>query len=495
MSPARHPALTRRTLLGSGMLLASMPFPALAQAPATNDPLVAAVLALFEPAAGPEGRAAFHAKHLSPGGQRRWPLAEFNRVYGAIADLSGGFALVEADHRGREIWLTLRANRQQVDRAVRVRIDRDDPTRIYDISASPAPTPYSGALPEGPIAPTALAGLVEKRIAFAAMRDEFSGACRIVAPSGEVVYERAFGLAHKARGEANTPATRFHLGSADKSFTALLTAKLVAEGRLSFETTLAEVLPDYPSPDFARACTIGHLLSHRAGLGMLFDRPRYDRLKPYSRMADLFPAFAAEPPAFAPGTAAAYSNEGFVVLGAVIEAVTGESWYDLLAEHVYRPAGMTASGHFLYHDLPERVATGYRYHQDDHLGLSPRRANDDFRGYRGNSCGGGYATVADMTAYLAALRAGKILPRPVVDQLVTQQPAGITEYGMGFMTRPLAPGRTLIGHGGGGPHSGIDGMSGIVWETGWAFSIIGNYDAPFTGVIATDIAALLGRIS
>lgn len=155
---------------------------------------------------------------------------------------------------------------------------------------------------------------------------------------------------------------------------------------------------------------------------------------------------------------------------------------------------MASSGHFLNRQLPDHVATGLRYPDEDHLGIGPRLPNHDFLGYRGNSCGGGYATVADMTAYLQALRAGRILPRAAVDGLVVQQPGGIPDYGLGFIVKPLEPGRTLVGHGGGGPHSGIGGMSGTIWETGWTFSVLGNYDAHFTGPIADDIAILLARI-
>lgn len=487
-------ALTRRGLLGSGLVLAALPVPVFGQTIAAQDPQIAAILALFDPAGGPAARAAFHAGQLSPAGQQRWPLADFQKVFGEIADLSGGFDFVAADRRGTTLWLTVRARRQRVERSLRVRIDRDNPERIFDILASPTPTPYTKPLPQGPIAPADLPALVAQRLAFSAMRDEFSGACRIVAPTGQVAYEAAFGMASRARSQANTPDTRFNLGSADKSFTALLLAKLVAEGRLTFDTRLVEVLPSYANAEFARACTLRHLLSHSAGLGTLFDRPGYDRRKPYSRMADLLPAFAAEPPAFAPGTSAAYSNEGFVVLGAVVEQVTGQSWYDLLDRHIYRRGGMAASGHFLHQHLPERVAIGYRYRADDHLGLSPREPNDDFRGYRGNSCGGGYSTVADMTTYLRALREGRLADRALLDQMVVQQKPGLGQYGLGFDVKPLAPGRTLIGHGGGGPHSGIDGMHGIVWETGWAFSLLGNYDAPFASVIADDIGALLARV-
>jgi CubicO group peptidase (beta-lactamase class C family) len=440
-------------------------------------------------------RAAFYAGMLSAAGRARLALAPFQRFAAEVAALSGGFELVRAHSEGNILWLTLRARRQQVARSLRVRLDRDEPGRIFDLPAVPAPTPYPRPLPPAPIAPAARAALVEERIGFAVMRDAFSGVCRIVDPSGAVAYEAAFGLAARDPAIPNSPAMRFHLGSADKSFTALMIARLVGAGRLGFDTPRAAVLPAYPNRAFAEACTIRHLLCHAAGLGSLFDRPGYDKHRPYARMADLLGAFADAPPAFAPGSSAAYSNEGFVVLGAVIEAVTGASWYDLLETSIYRPAGMGASGHFFSRALPDRVAVGFRYREDDHFGIEARQDNRDFLGYRGNSCGGGYATVGDMTAYLGALRRGQIVAPALVEALLTPQPGGLKDYGMGFIVRPLAPGRTLVGHGGGGPHSGIGGMSGTIRETGWAFSVLGNYDAHFTGAIADDIALLLARLA
>jgi CubicO group peptidase (beta-lactamase class C family) len=453
------------------------------------------VLDVFEPAAGAAGRAAFHGGSLSPAGQSRWPLPFFERVVGSVAELSGGFDFVDLDRRGGTCWLTVRSRRQGALRTLRVRIDRDDPARIFDISASPMPAPYSGPLPQGPIAPSELPAWIERRLRFSAMRDEFSGACRVLAPNGEVAYEAAFGMAGRGPDVPNLPSTRFHLGSADKSFTALLVALLVAEERIGFDTTLAEILPDWPDLSYAEACTMRHLLSHSAGLGMLFDRPGYDKRKPHERMEELAPAFAAELPAFRPGAGAAYSNEGFVVLGAVIERVTGESWYDLLARHIYSPAGMKRSGHFLTERLPDDAAQGMRYAMDDHLGLEPRQSNRDFLGYRGNSCGGGYSTVADMTSYLRALRAGEIVPRELAAEMIAPQPQGLRRYGLGFEVETVAAGRTAVGHGGGGPHSGIDRKSAIIWETGWAYSLLGNYDAPFAGTIASDIEQLLAAVA
>jgi hypothetical protein len=134
-----------------------------------------------------------------------------------------------------------------------------------------------------------------------------------------VVYSASFGAADKARGLRNTADTRFNIGSMDKQFTAVAIGQLVEQGRLDLDSRLIDVLPDYPNRVAAEAITIRHLLSHRAGLGMLFDRTGWDWKTRYKLMGDLLPLFAAAEPAFAPGSRFSYSNEGFVVLGAVVE--------------------------------------------------------------------------------------------------------------------------------------------------------------------------------
>jgi hypothetical protein len=106
--------------------------------------------------------------------------------------------------------LNVPSRRQQVDRTLRVRIDRDDPTRIFDVAASPMLTPYAGVLPQGPFAPAALATVVAQRIAFAVMRDVFSAACRIVAPSGKIAFDRVvlqIASVHRLEGSAIETAT------------------------------------------------------------------------------------------------------------------------------------------------------------------------------------------------------------------------------------------------------------------------------------------------
>lgn len=483
--------LTRRTAVAAGAFAASsMLSVSAAFAQADDVGMGPTVAALFEPTATPALREAFWRERLSAGGQGRTPLEVFQAQAEAIAARTGGVDLLETSPRPGQLRLHLRARRLGVSRWIRVRMDRDAPDRVLDIAANPSPRPYDREGPAGPVSRAELAAEIARRVAFGAETDDFSGAVMVVAPDGEPVWQGAVGLADREAGRASTVRTPFHLGSADKSFTALMIGRLVSEGRLGFDTLLIDVLPDYPNRTFAEACTIDHLLTHASGLGGLFERPNWDKRAPFTRMADLLPAFAAEAPAFTPGTGQGYSNEGYVVLGAVLEAVTGRSWYDLLAQQVYAPAEMTASGHLRADEARDVKAVGYRFPDDDQLGLDQRRRNDDALGYRGNSCGGGYSTVGDMTRYLRALRSGRILPSGAVASLTARQPGGLANYGRGFFVRPIAN-RTTVGHGGGGPHSGIDGDHAIIWETGWSVSVLGNYDAPFGGEVARDITRWL----
>lgn len=450
--------------------------------------------ALFDPSTPSEVRAEFWRTRLSEAGRAFAPLEAFEAEMRGVADFTGGVDLLEVRHvregrRAQRAFL-MRARRQGTSRWVRAVPDRDEPDRLFEVPSIPRPAIYDRDGPLGPVSRAELAAEIERRVRYAVERDEFSGALLVAAPDGEVVWQGAIGPADRGTGRPATLQTPFHLGSADKSFTALIVGRLIREGRLTFDTRVIDLLPDYPNPDFARACTIDHLLTHSSGLGGLFDRSAYDVQKPYDRMADLFPAFAAEPPAWTPGERAGYSNEGFVVLGAVAEAVTGRSWYDLLDEQIYRPAGMTGSAHLRRDEAADRKAIGYAFPETDRLGFGPRVRNDHIVGYRGNSCGGGYSTVGDMTRYLRALRAGALMPAAQLAGFVTASPTGLPGYGRGFQVRPAGE-RTLVGHGGGGPRSGIDGYHAVVWETGWTVSALGVNDAPFTGDLARDIGLWL----
>ncbi len=450
--------------------------------------------ALFDPSTAARVRADFWGSRLSDAGRAAAPLDAFDAAMRGVADLTGGVDLLEVRQipegpRAQRAFL-MRARRQGTSRWIRAVPDRDEPDRLFEVQSIPRPALYDRDGPTGPVTRETLAAEIERRVRYAAGHDAFAGAVLVAAPDGEVVWQGAVGLADRAASRPATLQTPFHLGSADKSFTALIVGRLIREGRLGLDTPLIDVLPDYPNAAFARACTIDHLLTHSSGLGGLFDRAAYDVQKPYERMADLFPAFAGEAPAWTPGERAGYSNEGYVLLGAVAEAVSGRSWYDLLEEQVYRPVGMTASAHLRRDEATDRKAVGYAFPEADRLGFGNRVRNDHIVGYRGNSCGGGYSTVGDMTRYLRALRSGALMPAAQLADFVTAAPGGLRQYGRGFQVRPV-DGRTLVGHGGGGPRSGIDGYHAVVWETGWTLSVLGANDAPFSSELARDIGRWL----
>ncbi|WP_296596295.1 serine hydrolase [Phenylobacterium sp.] len=430
-------------------------------------------------------RADFLARRMAANPQM--PRADFAPALDTIARTSGGVKLQSWQHRGR-LRLMLTAANGRVGR-VDLFQDAQDPTRISMMIPVAVPTPYVGPKVTAPVPRAELVKAIDARVRFAAERDEFSGVV-LVMKDGEVIYQRLVGQADKAAHRPVTADTRFNIGSAGKSFTAVAIGQLMEQGKLSLDTRVIDVLPDYPNPEAARKTTIRHLLSHQAGLGMLFERPGWNWKLRYERMSELLPLFAAQPTEFEPGTRASYSNEGFIVLGAIVEKLSGQTWYDYVRANVFAPAGMTATDSLTDDPaIPDR-ATGYMYGDDDPLGFGPRKPNWDTLSWRGNSCGGQFSTAADMIRFLQALKAGKLLKPETAALFVADARTG-RDYGLGFEHFDLPGGRTLVGHGGGGPASGVNSDAKMIWETGYAYAVMGNYDSPFAQIVARDIGDML----
>ena len=186
----------------------------------------------------------------------------------------------------------------------------------------------------------AIAG-VEALLRKRAAADRFSGAA-LVAKDGEVVFADAYGQADRERGIANTLETRFRIGSMSKMFTAVATLQLVEEGKLALDDPVGKHLRDYPNKEVASKVTVRHLLTHTGGTGDIFG-PEFAHRPSLREHSDYVRLYGSRAPSFEPGTRFGYSNYGFVLLGAIIEAATGESYYDYVREHVFRPTGMTST--------------------------------------------------------------------------------------------------------------------------------------------------------
>jgi D-alanyl-D-alanine carboxypeptidase len=409
--------------------------------------------------------------------------------FGRIARTSGGLALdhIDAPTAGGELRVWVRTGRGGALRRFSLFADPAGSERINDFLIAVWPTPYTDPLIRAQATQEQLAELVRARVAFGAERDEFSGAA-LLAVRGRAVASASAGMADPAAGRSNTVDTRFHVGSMGKMFTAVAIARQVQEGRLRFDTRLIEVLPEYPDSEAARAITIAHLLSHTSGISLPYVEPTAPQDIDPERIDDALPRIAAQPLAFSPGSRSSYSNEGYTVLGAVLEAVTGQTYYDVIQRTVFDAAGMKDTAFDRPGDPAPDTAVGYRYGADDALGVLPREPNTPFLLDRGGPSGGAYSTVRDLTAFLNAFRNGRLVSAEMTDALLTAEPNGQNRYGKGFMIIP-AGGRRMVGHSGGGPNSGINADAMIVWETGWSYAVAGNYDAPAAQAVAGALLA------
>jgi CubicO group peptidase (beta-lactamase class C family) len=310
--------------------------------------------------------------------------------------------------------------------------DREDVTRDWPKLQAPASQTDAART-------TALGAYLDALVA----RDLFSGTV-LVARDGKPLFFKSYGFANKEWSVPNTNDTKYDLGSINKFFTNLALKQLHDAGKLDYDKTLRAYVPDYPSP-VADRITIKQLMEHRSGLGDFFG-PEF-AAAPKGRirsLADYLPFFVNKPLLFEPGAEQRYSNAGYVVLGLVIEHVSGESYYDYVREHIFKPNGMTSTDSYTLDEVVPRRATGY----------SRGHANIYTLPARGSSAGGGYSTAEDL------LRLVMSLPK---------QGGG-------------------LGIAGGSP-----GVNAAV-ETGgeWQIIVLANYDPPAAEEVAANVRKMLG---
>ena len=277
-----------------------------------------------------------------------------------------------------------------------------------------------------------------------------------------------------------------------KMFTAVAIGQLAERRKLSLEDEVAKHLgSDWLDPGVARRIRVRHLLSHTSGLGDYLDDERYMEASRGgdASLARYRPLLASEKVAFEPGTEWAYSNLGFLVLGAIIEVLSGQTYEDYLDLHLFQPAGMTDSG-CSPADLPvPRLATGYT--RGEPRGGIAYRSNT-LRLDRGGPAGACYSTVGDLLRFERALRSGRLLGKPMLQRLwtVTPESRSVLPYGMGFSVVEL-PGETVVGHSGGFP--GVSASFRMHLETGVTSIVLANYDGAAQAVDAR-LTGLLARL-
>lgn len=308
--------------------------------------------------------------------------------------------------------------------------------------------------------------------------DQFSGAI-LIAKNGRPIFEKAYGLASKAFNVPNRVDTKFNLASINKMFTAVAIAQLAEQGKLSFDAPVIKYLPDYPNKTVAEKVTIHQLLTHTSGLGDYFNEKFESKKAALRTVQDYFSLFVDDPLRFEPGMKWRYSNDGFIVLGAIIEKISGESYFDYVKEHIFKPAGMNNTDFYeTDRDVPNRAVGYTEIGPDNRAQPGPLRNNLVINPVKGGPAGGGYSTTEDLLKFDIALRGHKLLSEKFTNLIIEGKVAatdGTTndKYAYGFMTT-LANGSRVVGHGGTAP--GANCKLDMYLDLGYTVVVLSNYD-------------------
>lgn len=273
-----------------------------------------------------------------------------------------------------------------------------------------------------------------------AKTEGLSGAL-LITQGKDVVLSRAFGSADPAGTVPITADSRFSMASASKMFTAVMIARLVEQGRVAYGDPISRHLP----PDIAdprwEGVTIDQLLSHRSGIGEYWTEDFSKAMADVRTARDFLPWIRKAPRTFAPGADYRYSNSNFILLGLIIEHVTGRSYADELQRVILRPLGMTSTS-LVTDTLPasrdaqplSRDGQGWR-----HSGLPGR----------GSPAGGAWTTLADATTFLRALASGRLVSTDTLKAMTTIRNEGSDGFPYGYaLELRTDDGTTSWGHGG-----------------------------------------------
>jgi CubicO group peptidase (beta-lactamase class C family) len=321
---------------------------------------------------------------------------------------------------------------------------------------------------------------MRKRLDELVAVDLFSGAV-LVAKDGKTVFAQAYGLADREKKTPNTLKTRFRLGSMNKMFTAVATLQLVQNGKVDLKAPLGNYLTGYFNKDVASKVTIEQMLSHTGGTGDIFG-PEFDKNRlELKTLQDYVKLYGNRGPEFEPGSRWQYSNYGFLLLGVIVEKVSGQNYYDYVRDHIFKPAGMIDTASEPEDQVVADRSVGYM--RSDGTGW---QRNTDTLPYRGTSAGGGYSTVEDLLKFATALQTNKLLNPQYTEMLTTgkvETPNG-GKYAYGFQEATVN-GTRCFGHGGGAP--GMNGELKICPGPGYVVAVLANLDPSAASRVANFI--------
>lgn len=440
---------------------------------------IRAFLAIFarpEPAALRD----FVSAHYAPSALAQLPLeARVERLKGITADLGplelvrglsagGGHAefVARSPRKGETLTITLDLDTGG-GAAGGIRGVRVEAGESGD-DATPREAPEKAKASDA-----AVASAAAEFLAARAAKDEFSGVV-LLARDGHPFFQQAYGSANRDLAVANTLDTKFNIASIGKVITSAAIARLIRDGKLPATDTIQKVLPETKLPSADRI-TVQELLEMRSGLGDIFG-PEYEAT-PKNRLrslADYLSLFEKKPLRFEPGAGREYSNAGYVVLGLLIEKISGQSYFDFVRERVLAPAGMTSTGWWAMDEVVAGRAVGYtRRGEAGPAPDSAKRSNVYTLPARGSSAGGAYATAGDLLKLGRALSDGRL---ELAETAAAGSPPGKRHGSDGFA--------------GGSP--GVNAILELDYDRGLQIVVLTNDDPPGAEDVSRKLAQWMG---
>ncbi|MGD9141887.1 MAG: serine hydrolase domain-containing protein [bacterium] len=419
------------------------------------------------------------AEAYSPEFKDAFPMTQHIGVFGQLHNMWPDLELAEVIESGEtSIKALLKSEPANLWLDVSLEVESHPPHRISRMGVAP------GSAPEGHggsrNTESAIFSLedLESYLSDAESAETFSGVV-MVARNGAPVFQGAYGLACKNHNVPNELDTKFNLGSINKLFTGVAAAKLMQEGRLGLDDPIGRYLDDFPD-EAASKVTIKHLLQMSSGWGDYWNNETYLSTRfDLRRVSDYMVFLKDMPLEFEPGSESIHSNTGYEVLGAVIEAVTGQDYYDYIRDSIYAQAGMANSDSYARDSVVENMATGYtNIHPYDERGQGYRWANTLMLSPTGTPAGGGYSTAGDMLRFANALKKYDLLNARYTGLLLNRFE--------GFADSDEPAGR--IAYAGGAP--GVSAYLSMDLERDETVIVLSNYDSP----IAIEIGRTIGEM-
>ncbi len=332
--------------------------------------------------------------------------------------------------------------------------------------------------PQGKLTDKELASYLDEFLTQQTEEDKFSGAV-LVAKDGIPIFKKAYGMACKRYDVPNRIDTKFNLGSMNKMFTGVAIAQLAQQGKLAFDDPIGKFLPDYPNREAAEKVTIHHLLTHTSGMGSYWDELFKADWTTFRTVDEILALFAEKPLDFEPGAKFQYSNSGPIVLGAIIEKISAQSYYDYVLEHICKPAGMINTDCYEMDKPVPNLAIGYTKMNLEGQRGDEWRNNLFMHTVKGGPAGGGFSTVEDLLKFDIALRSHILLNREYTDLIMSgkvsmsDDPEDDIKYGYLFGVETIN-GQRIVGHSGGAP--GINARLAMFMDSGYTVAVLANYD-------------------